>query len=140
MAEIDKLRRQESLQNDEDAEDRQKIEEAMATYGDYKLKVNDNYSVPENLRVNYQRKKQQMVLLQASIHRLKLDFDQKIDDLKLRKKQIVEHVTVVNKRLKEINEELGVSDALTVPVIDHEVEYPENFFNTNDEEVEQYMK
>jgi hypothetical protein len=112
----------------------------MATYGDYKLKVNDNYSVPENLRVNYQRKRQQMVLLQASIHRLKLDFDQKIDDLKIRKKQIVEHVTTVNKRLVEINDELGVSEVMTVPFIDEEVEYPENHFHTTDTEVEAYMK
>ena len=110
MAEIDKLRRQESLQNDEDAEDRAKIEEAKATYGDYRLKVYPDYTVPENARVNYQRKRQQMVLLQASIHRLKLDFDQKIDDLKIRKKQIVDHVTTVNKRLVVINEELGCED------------------------------
>lgn len=81
-----------------------------------------------------------MVLLQASIHRLKLDFDQKIDDLKIRKKQIVEHVKTVNKRLVEINDELGCEEQLDVPIIDEELEYPENHFQVNDQDVEDYMK
>jgi len=61
--EIEKLRRLEVMQNEEDNEDRAKIEEAMATYGDYKLKVYPDYTVPENQRINFQKKRQQMVLL-----------------------------------------------------------------------------
>jgi hypothetical protein len=46
--EIEKLRRLEVMQNDEDEEGRKAIEEARATYGDYKLKVYPEYTVPEN--------------------------------------------------------------------------------------------
>ena len=47
-----------------------------------------------------------MVLLEGSIHKLKVDFNQKIQELKIRKKDIVQHVLTLNQRLKEINSEL----------------------------------
>lgn len=84
--EIEKYRRQEVMQNDEDDESRKKIEEARATYGDYKLKVSPDYSVPENERITFQKKRHAMVLLEGSIHKLKVDFNQKIQDMKVRKK------------------------------------------------------
>lgn len=62
----------------QDAEDKKDIELALATFGDYKLKTANDYEVPENARVNYQKKRQQMVLLEGSIHKLKVDFNQKI--------------------------------------------------------------
>ena len=46
--EIEKYRRLEVLQNEEDNEDREKIAEAEATFGDYKLKSGSDYTVPEN--------------------------------------------------------------------------------------------
>ena len=126
------------MQNDEDDESRKKIDEARATVGDYKLKISPEYSVPENARINFQKKRQQMVLLEGSIHKLKVDFNQKIQDLKVRKKQIVEHVTAVNARLQEINSELGVAEGLFVPTIDKDAEYPENFFEITDNDIEAY--
>lgn len=56
--EIEKLRRLEVMQNDEDEEGRKAIEEARATYGDYKLKLDPMYTVPENQRINYSKKRQ----------------------------------------------------------------------------------
>ena len=61
-----------------DAEEHKAIEEAMATFGDYKMKHSSDYTVPENQRVNFSKKRQQMVLLEGSIHKLKVDFNQKI--------------------------------------------------------------
>jgi len=94
------------MHSGEDPEDRKEIEIARATFGDYKLKTSGDYTVPENQRVNFSKKRQQMVLLEGSIHKLKVDFNQKIQELKLRKKEIVDHVTKLNKRLVEINTEL----------------------------------
>jgi hypothetical protein len=53
-----------------------------------------------------------MVLLEGSIHKLKVDFNQKIQELKIRKKEIVDHVLKLNERLTEINTELGVKEEL----------------------------
>lgn len=36
------------MHSGEDPEDRREIEIAQATYGDYKLKVSPEYTVPEN--------------------------------------------------------------------------------------------
>jgi hypothetical protein len=120
------------MQNDEDEEGRKAIEEARATYGDYKLKLDPMYTVPENQRINYSKKRQQMILLQGSIHKLKVDFNQKIQELKIRKKQICEHVGKLNGRLTDINDELGVKEDLVVPSIDIADEYPENFYECTD--------
>ena len=38
------------------------------------------------MQINSQKKRQQMVLLEGSIHKLKVDFNTKINELKLRKK------------------------------------------------------
>jgi hypothetical protein len=122
----------------EDAEDRKEIEIALQTYGNYNLKTSDKYTVPENQRVNFSKKRQQMVLLEGSIHKLKVDFNQKIQELKIRKKEIVDHVTNLNKRLGEINNELGIKEELFVPKIDLDTEYPENFFEIKDSDIDEF--
>jgi len=76
-----------------------------------------------------------MVLLEGSIHKLKVDFNQKIQELKIRKKEIVEHVVHLNSRLTEINTELTIDENMFVPSIDKNVEYPENFFEIKDEDI-----
>jgi len=63
------------MHSGEDPEERKAIEEAMATFGDFKLKQSPDYTVPENQRVNFSKKRQQMVLLEGSIHKLKVDFN-----------------------------------------------------------------
>lgn len=52
--------------------------------------MGEHYKVPENLQVNHLKKKQQMILLEGSIHKLKVDFNQKVYHLKLRKVKIIE--------------------------------------------------
>lgn len=76
-----------------------------------------------------------MVLLEGSIHKLKVDFNQKIQELKIRKKEIVDHVGLLNTRLQEINKELKVEEELFLPTIDKDVEYPENFFEIQDADI-----
>ena len=46
------------MHSGEDPEDRKEIEIALKTYGDYKLKLDPAYVVPENQRVNYAKKRQ----------------------------------------------------------------------------------
>ena len=51
-----------------------------------------------------------MVLLEGSIHKLKVDFNSKINELKSRKKLIIGKVAVLHQRLNEINTELGTPE------------------------------
>ena len=59
-----------------------------------------------------------MVLLEGSIHKLKVDFNTKIQELKLRKKEIIDRVNKLNKTLVDINHELGDHETLIKPTID----------------------
>lgn len=81
-----------------------------------------------------------MVLLEGSIHKLKVDFNQKIQELKLRKKDIIEYVENLNKRLNEINTELGDKEVLFQPTIDYESEYPERNFDIQDSDIDAYRE
>jgi len=81
-----------------------------------------------------------MVLLENSIHKLKVDFNKRIQELKLRKKEIIDRVKKLNSRLGEINTELAEPNDLFEPAIDELVEYPEKFFDINDNDIEQFRK
>jgi len=65
-----------------------------------------------------------MVLLEASIYKLKMDFNTKIQELKLRKKEILTRVEVLYTRIGAINEDLKTPEELTLPQIDEAREYP----------------
>lgn len=129
---IEKLEKKEAMHSGEDPADRKEIQLAKQTYGDFKLKMSPHYIVPENQRVNFAKKRQQMVLLEGSIHKLKVDFNKKIAELKTRKRDIIERVKKLNGRLGQINHELGDSNDLFEPTIDENVEYPEKFFEVGD--------
>ena len=69
-----------------DPEELQKIENAKNSFGEFKFKIDvQNYDVPEHEQVDFNKKRQQMILLEGSIHKLKLDFNKRIGDLRIRK-------------------------------------------------------
>lgn len=91
-----------------DIERNPQILEAKATYGMYNLKMSADYEVPENMQINFSKKRQQMVLLEGSIHKLKVDFNNKILDLKHKKTAIIQNITQMNTRITQINKVLEV--------------------------------
>ena len=135
---IEKLKTKEHLHQGEDKAEKAKIEEAKKTFGEYKLKMDPDYEVPEHEQVNFIKKRQQMILLEGSIHKLKVDFNTKINELKVRKKDIIARVEELHGRLRTINEELGTPEELILPTIDEAVECPQKFFDINDQELEAY--
>jgi aspartate beta-hydroxylase len=134
------LEKKEAKHSVENADDRKNIEIAKTTYGDYKLKMSKNYVVPENQRINAAKKRQQMVLLEGSMHKLKVDFNKKVEELKIRKKDICEKVKSLNSRLTEINQELVITEELFVPQIHDDIEYPEKFFEVNEKDIKKFQK
>jgi cilia- and flagella-associated protein 44 len=81
-----------------------------------------------------------MVLLEGSIHKLKVDFNRKIQELKSRKKEIIDRVKKLNGRLKDINTDLNENIDLFEPSIDEVVEYPEKFFEVQDKDIDAFRK
>lgn len=59
------------------AQDVQAIKSAEENMGDFKLKSDKNYVVPERQRVNAFKKRQQMVLLQESVHFIKMGLNER---------------------------------------------------------------
>ncbi len=108
---IEKLLKKEHMINShEDVDKNAAIIEARATYGMYSLKMAADYEVPENMQINFSKKRQQMVLLEGSIHKLKVDFNNKILDLKHKKIEIIETVKTMNNRIEQINKVLEVEE------------------------------
>lgn len=94
--------------------------------------MSHDYEVPESLQINQTKKRQQMVLLEGSIHKLKIDFNTKINELKSKKKSIISQVAVLHERLGQINSELGTPEELVLPVIDDKLENPNKFFDVSE--------
>ena len=71
----------------EDPADVSAIQWAENNMGDFSLKTDDDYVVPEAQRVNAQKKRRQLVLLDESIHAIKMGFNERfmaLRDLKRR--------------------------------------------------------
>lgn len=102
--------------------------------------MSETYEVPESEQVDFKKKRQQMILLEGSIHKIKVDFNVKVNDLKVRKQDIISTVKRLYDRLAVINKELGTPETLVLPQIDEKVEYPEKEFNVTDQDIENYRK
>ena len=94
-------------ENYENPNDVAMIKEAIDNMGDFKLKSDPNYIVPEDQRVNATKKRTQMLLLEESIHSIKTDFNDRFLSLRDVKKRIIEDVNATYDRLKAIDEALG---------------------------------
>ncbi len=82
-----------------------------------------------------------MVLLEGSIHKLKVDFNRKIQELKGRKREIIDRVKKLNGRLGDINSDLLITDEVLVePTIDEKAEYPEKFFEISEGDINDFRK
>ena len=102
--------------------------------------MDEGYEVPESEQVDYKKKRQQMILLEGSIHKIKVDFNIKVNDLRVRKQDIISNVKRLYERLANINGELGTPEELVLPVIDEKVEYPEKAFTVTDGDIEKYRE
>ena len=134
--ELERHEKEEGKFNQEDPKDLEQLEIAKNNFGDFKLKMSADYIVPEKERVNAEKKRQQMILLENSIFNLKVDFNKSLEDLKLKRKtEIIELAKESNKRILEINEELDIEEKLFYPIIDEDLEYPENYYNIDMEDI-----
>ena len=69
--------------------------------GNFALKTEDDYVVPEAQRVNAQKKRRQLVLLDESIHAIKLGFNERVLALRDLKRRMIEHMKEEQTRLND---------------------------------------
>eukprot|EP00958_Prasinococcus_capsulatus_P003259 scaffold302_cov397-Prasinococcus_capsulatus_cf.AAC.7 len=120
--------------NHENEEDIRAIEHARSSMGDFKLKSDPDYSVPEEQRVTTMMKRRQMVLLNERVHASKMDFNRRLLALRETKEKTCKQIISSNKKILEIDELIGETSELLFPQIQPN-EYPERRFTVTPEEI-----
>ena len=106
-------------------EDVAAIEVAETRMGNFSLKTDDDYVVPEAQRVNAQKKRRQLVLLDESIHAIKLGFNERVLALRDLKKRMLAHMSDEEARLHELHAELQLPPPVPPPTELRPEEEPE---------------
>ena len=107
--------------NDVDPNDVAVIKWVQRNVGDYKLKTAKDYVVPESMRINAEKKRQQLIVLKEKVYEIEMEHNEKFLQMRDNKREIIAEVADYNRRLREIAEELGEDPpALWEPEVDPE--------------------
>ena len=105
-AELEEMMSRKPMQDEEDPDDVAAIEYTLKNMGDLKLKTAKDYVVPIDQRVNAEKKRRQMVLLEESVHAIKMGYNQRFLALRELKKRIIANIKSDNVRIRDIDKEL----------------------------------
>ncbi|GMH77149.1 hypothetical protein TrST_g4112 [Triparma strigata] len=112
----------------DDPRDVKAIADAIANLGDYKVKTGEDYEVPEEQQVNAEKKRRQMVLLEESIHNIKVNFNESLLGARDMKARVVLATKSSNARMRAIDKQLE-QQSMSKDLWDPELqpsEYPED--------------
>ena len=113
---LEALREREPSENADDPRDVAAIKKAQSHMGDFNLKGSPAYVVPENLRVNVENKRQELVRLLERRSRMRVAFNAKVFALRALKQRLLEQLRVRRARVRDIDAALGDGGAGEVPV------------------------
>jgi WD40 repeat protein len=133
------------------AVDNEEIRKAEAKMGNYVLKSDPNYEVPNNESMSLFKQNKLIYLWEEFIHGSKRDFNLDLTKKRDWKKSIFDKITAANTRITEIDAQLDkladISDEkrearkmLMVPEYDEFIEFPEKLLEVTKEEVEALAK
>merc|ERR550514_1905031 len=125
---IQELERAKPSDSHEDPQDVEAIAAAESTMGNYMLKTSEDYQVPENQRMNAEKKRRQMFLLEESMHAIKTEFNQRVLALRDFRMQVKEEVQRDVLALQEIDAQLGEDTKWVREIFqeqDPKVDFPE---------------
>ncbi|XP_054829046.1 cilia- and flagella-associated protein 44 isoform X2 [Eublepharis macularius] len=133
--EWDDLYRSKPSDDYEDPTDVKNIKEAQENMGDFKLKTATNYKIPEHMRMNAEKKTDQLASLEVAIHEKKLFMNKWIISLRDLKVAIIEEIQCLVQELKTIQSSLHPSKHLPIPPVPqlHPEETPEKRFQYDHE-------
>ncbi|XP_041088697.1 cilia- and flagella-associated protein 44 isoform X2 [Polyodon spathula] len=104
-------------ENYEDPMDVMAIKEAREHMGDFKLKTAKDFTVPEHQRINTEKKRVQLVILEKQTHELKSEMNRKILGLRNFKIESIEKIRSHVNELKVVQAKLDPSKRLPVPQV-----------------------
>mmetsp|Transcript_12213 Transcript_12213/g.21666 ORF Transcript_12213/g.21666 Transcript_12213/m.21666 type:complete len:1730 (-) Transcript_12213:223-5412(-) len=141
MQELEKAKPNESYKDPADIE---AIAHAEATLGNYMLKTSDSYQVPENQRMNAEKKRRQMFLLEESMHAIKTEFNHRVLALRDFRQQVRAEVQRDLLALHEINDQLGTTTDWIAGLLDNPPgtlpEFPEQRFAYEDQHIKAFAR
>ncbi|CAE8657611.1 unnamed protein product [Polarella glacialis] len=128
----------------EDPRDLDQIAHAQATLGNYMLKTSDTYQVPENQRMNAEKKRRQMFLLEESMHAIKTEFNHRVLALRDFRQQVRAEVERDLLALREIDDQLGTTTDWVNDLLDGQedapAEFPEQRFEYDDIDIKAFAR
>ncbi|XP_066555153.1 cilia- and flagella-associated protein 44 [Amia ocellicauda] len=115
-------------ENFEDPQDVQAIRMAQENMGDFKLKTAKDFTVPEHLRMNAEKKRMQLVALEEKINELKTDMNDKIMALRDFKSLSIAHIKDCVRQLRAVQRHLPPAKRQPLPSVPRLLpeETPEN--------------
>jgi WD40 repeat protein len=135
----DLMQRQPS-DTEEDQEVMQEILYCQQNMGDYKLKTDADYMVPEQQRVTAEKKLRQMILLEESMHTLRRVFNTRLLGLRDLKSRLITKFQKYNESIISINRKLGIKEKLVEYSTKSSTEYPENRENISAAQLAQFER
>ncbi|XP_041923604.1 cilia- and flagella-associated protein 44 isoform X1 [Alosa sapidissima] len=99
----------------EDPADVLAIRSATENMGDFKLKTAKDFSVPEHLRMNAEKKRAQLVTLEERIYNQKMEMNTRVMDLRDSKVALLASLRSLLHRLQEVQERLPASKRQPLP-------------------------
>ncbi|KAL4624725.1 cilia- and flagella-associated protein 44 [Arapaima gigas] len=104
-------------ENCEDPQDVLAIQQAMENMGDFKLKTAEDFTVPEHLRMNAERKRAQLLALEEQIHQRKTEMNRRIMALRDSKVQLVSWLNEQVQKLQVVQASLAPDVRAPVPTV-----------------------
>lgn len=112
--------------------DKNLIEEAKRTIGNYKLKTDENYEATEEERETVSKKLQELIKTREDVYNIRNEYNQKIHALRNKKKALIDYINRKLKKLNEIHLEIPQGQRMRPKIIvtcDFDREFPERNFD-----------
>ncbi|XP_033126041.1 cilia- and flagella-associated protein 44-like [Anneissia japonica] len=130
QAQWDELHAHKPPEDYEDPNDIRAIKEAQEHMGDFKLKTAKDYVVPEHLRMNALKKRNQLIILKELIHQHQYEFNCKVIALRNKKVRMITDIKDYLQELVELQKNLPPEQCKMLPTCPelHPCEVPEKKF------------
>ncbi|XP_074070622.1 cilia- and flagella-associated protein 44 [Macrotis lagotis] len=119
----------------EDPQDVLAIKEAQNNMGDFNLKTAPDYKIPEHMRINADKKEEEIGLLEALVHEKKFSMNKCIISLRDQKIAVIEEIQCLVQELKTIHSILPEEKQLPIPEVPqlYPEEVPEKKYQYDEE-------
>ncbi|TRY65681.1 hypothetical protein DNTS_005533 [Danionella cerebrum] len=101
----------------EDPRDVSSIQKARETLGDFKLKTAEDYTVPQNMRMNDERKRAQMEQLERQLFQQKAEMNRRVQALRQRKLDILSILQSHAEQIRVLQKALPPTKRRSVPKV-----------------------